>query len=223
MSFCLTALIKRYWKQIWFMFGLAFLMAIPLLVTFSRQPESEARVSELAVPLVEASEGNFEPLQEHVLTTLSMFHAAGDDEWLYNIPDRPVFGPVGALFFWSGVLIALLYALLPVYKWLFRRHSNALDQRRDQTGNKSVFSLCLDLVVGRHFTGFHQRAAGQSGPHDPGPTGRLSYRLLARLVAEPDQLQGSRLAGHGRCRPFPGHPSPCAIFPTISSNGRSGA
>lgn len=115
------SLIKRYWKQMLLMFGLAFLMAIPLLVTLSRQPESEARVSELAVPLVEAQAGNLEPLQEHIITTLSMFHGAGDDEWLYNIPNRPVFGPIGAMFFWSGILIAAVYALRPTYNWLLRK------------------------------------------------------------------------------------------------------
>ena len=67
------------------------------------QPESEARVAELAVPIVEAQVGNFEPLIEHVVVTLSMFHADGDGEWLYNIPGRPVFGWVGAIFFWVGI------------------------------------------------------------------------------------------------------------------------
>jgi len=115
------ALLKHYWKQVLLMSILAVFMAIPLIATLSTQPESEARVSELAVPLVEARAGNFAPLREHVLTTLSMFHGSGDDEWLYNIPDRPVFGPIGALFFWAGALIAFLYALLPLYDRLFCR------------------------------------------------------------------------------------------------------
>ncbi len=125
-------LVRRFWKRILFMFGLAFVMAIPLLVTLSRQPESEVRVSELAVPLVEARAGNFEPLQDHITTTLSMFHGAGDDEWLYNIPDRPVFGPLGALFFWSGTVLAIVYALRPIVDWLLR------GQRQPSTaqGNK---------------------------------------------------------------------------------------
>jgi len=127
-TFCVYAflfarhVIMRHWRGLLLMFGLGLLMAIPLLITLSRQPESEARVAELAVPLVEARVGNFEPLGRHIAITLSMFHADGDDEWLYNIPHRPVFGPLGALFFWIGVLIALGYTLIPpvrvLTKWL---------------------------------------------------------------------------------------------------------
>jgi 4-amino-4-deoxy-L-arabinose transferase-like glycosyltransferase len=143
------ALFKRFWKQILLMFILAGLMAIPLIATISSQPESEARVSELAVPLVEARAGNFGPLQEHFVTTLSMFHGAGDDEWLYNIPNRPVFSPVGAFYFWSGVLIALVYALVPIYDRLFRREKQAFPDQivgpNYQTSLSSVFVLiwCL--------------------------------------------------------------------------------
>ena len=123
-AFCIYILlfardvIWRRWRGVLIMFGLAALMAIPLLVTLDRQPESEARVAELAVPLVEGQAGNFEPLRRHIAVTLSMFHAEGDDEWLYNIPHRPVFGPIGALFFWTGVIIALGYALSPIYWFL---------------------------------------------------------------------------------------------------------
>ncbi|MCB9418965.1 MAG: hypothetical protein H6667_04135 [Ardenticatenaceae bacterium] len=105
---------RRHWCGWAVMLGVMALLAVPLLVTLNRQPESEARVSELAVPLVEARTGNFEPLLTHVRDTLSMFHSTGDGEWLYNIPDRPVFGPIGAVFFWSGVGLAFWYALKPV-------------------------------------------------------------------------------------------------------------
>lgn len=105
-------LVKRpsFWQQ-WrgwvVMLGATAVLAIPLILTLQAQPEAEGRVGELAVPLVEARQGNFEPLQEYAVTTLGMFHATGDDEWLYNIPNRPLFGVVGALFFWGGVLLAL--------------------------------------------------------------------------------------------------------------------
>ena len=100
-------LFRQRWRGILLTFVVAFLLAIPLVVTLMRVPGADARVAEVAVPLVEARSGNLAPLREHVVRTLSMFHADGDDEFLYNIPHRPVFGPVGAIFFWSGVLIAL--------------------------------------------------------------------------------------------------------------------
>jgi 4-amino-4-deoxy-L-arabinose transferase-like glycosyltransferase len=139
-------LLKTYWKQILLMFMLALLMAVPLISTLSSQPESEARVSELAVPLIEAGVGNFEPLQEHVVTTLSMFHNTGDDEWLYNIPDRPVFGFLGALYFWLGILIALLYALLPIYNWLFRKEKPEIAYQNSEIRHKTSLSSAFILI-----------------------------------------------------------------------------
>lgn len=109
-------LLWRHGRGLLLMFALAALLALPLFITLGRQPESEARVGELAVPLVEARAGNLAPLQDHVITTLSMFHNDGDDEWLYNIPGRPVFGLWEALFFWMGVTLAAFYALLPLWR-----------------------------------------------------------------------------------------------------------
>jgi hypothetical protein len=40
-----------------------------------------------------------------------MFTHDGDDEVLYNVPHRPVFGPLGALLFWAGVGLALVRSL----------------------------------------------------------------------------------------------------------------
>lgn len=102
---------KRHWVGLVMMFGVTAVLSLPLFITLSQQPESEARVAELAVPVVEARQGNFEPLIEYTTTTLSMFHSSGDGEWLYNIPDRPIFGGVGAVFFWMGVVIAVVLAL----------------------------------------------------------------------------------------------------------------
>lgn len=126
LAFCLYLLLfqrerlRRRWPGLALAFGLAAVLAIPLLVTLSQQPESEARVEELAVPIAAALEGDFDPLAKHVSQTLGMFHTYGDEEWLYNIPLRPVFGPVAAIFFWSGVAIAAWYALRPLGRRLRR-------------------------------------------------------------------------------------------------------
>lgn len=103
-------------KGLLLMAGVALFMAIPLAITLTQQPESEGRVVELAVPLVEARAGNFQPLVQHVKRTLNMFHSDGDEEWLYNIPGRPIFGPLTAAFFWIGVAIAAWYALKPILR-----------------------------------------------------------------------------------------------------------
>ncbi|MCP4419957.1 MAG: phospholipid carrier-dependent glycosyltransferase [Chloroflexi bacterium] len=116
---------RQQWRRWLIMLGGTAVLAIPLLITLQAQPESEARVAELAVPLVEARLGNFEPLRQYVVTTLSMFHNTGDGEWLYNIPNRPVFGVVGAIFFWSGVLLAAADVGWLLWQRLRRRTTSA--------------------------------------------------------------------------------------------------
>ena len=118
-------LVKRKWRGLVWLFLLTLLIVVPLLLTLQEQPESEARVAELAVPLVAAGEGDFAPLMEHVLLTLGMFVNQGDGEWLYNIPDRPVLTTVGAVFFWLGVAITAVLTLIPLWhklKQWFSRH-----------------------------------------------------------------------------------------------------
>jgi 4-amino-4-deoxy-L-arabinose transferase-like glycosyltransferase len=114
-------LLKEKWLDWLIMFTGAILLAMPLILTLQQQPEAEARVAEVAVPLIALREGDFGPLVEYTLVTLGMFHATGDDEWLYNIANRPLFGPLGAILFWLGVAIAAWYALRPVGRLLWTR------------------------------------------------------------------------------------------------------
>ncbi len=110
--------IKRHWPGLALMGLLTLLLALPLIIVLARQPEAESRVSELAVPITDALDGDYSSLAEHISRTTRMFLNDGDDEWLYNIPFRPVFSGIGALFFWSGVGTALWYALKPLFRWL---------------------------------------------------------------------------------------------------------
>jgi 4-amino-4-deoxy-L-arabinose transferase-like glycosyltransferase len=117
-------LLRRAWAGILLMFGLAALLAVPLAFVLLGQPESESRVSELAAPLAAARTGDLRPLGENIAGTLSMFHSSGDEEWLYNIPGRPLFGAVGAIFFWLGVSLAAWYALRPLFRAMYRSFIN---------------------------------------------------------------------------------------------------
>lgn len=101
----------RHWRGLVLALAVAAALAVPLLLAQRQTPETTGRVEEIAVPLVRASEGDFEPLLRHARITLGMFHADGDDEWLYNIPHRPVFDLFGALLFVFGLLISLYRAL----------------------------------------------------------------------------------------------------------------
>ena len=99
--------LRGKWRGLLVMAVTTVAVALPLLLAVAAQPQAEGRVGELALPLIEARAGNFGPIVEHAVSALTMAHATGDPEWLYNIPERPVFGPVGAVFFWAGVALAL--------------------------------------------------------------------------------------------------------------------
>ncbi len=106
---------RPQWRRAWRPFALALLigaaLAVPLLLSLTRGSEATGRVEELAVPLTQAERGDWRPLLHHMVTTLSMFHAEGDGEWLYNIPHRPVFNVIGALLLLLGLAVSLCRAL----------------------------------------------------------------------------------------------------------------
>ena len=174
----------RRWRGLLLMFGLGFAYGHTTPVTLSRQPESEARVAELAVPLVEARVGNFEPLARHVAITLGMFHADGDDEWLYNIPHRPIFGPLGAAFFWIGVLIALVYALQPlvrtITKWLDKHRRPERDINPDAALSSAFLLLWWLAGISPGFISVPPASLGHTIMAQPAG---LYSRRSAHLVA----------------------------------------
>ncbi|MEM9774464.1 MAG: hypothetical protein AAF902_07795 [Chloroflexota bacterium] len=118
-------IIKKTWQPLLIFFVLSTLFAFPLYLSIQAQPGADARVAELAVPLIAMGEGDFAPLFEYIRVTLGMFHATGDSEFLYNIPNRPVFGPLGAILFWLGIVICVWQTLTPLWrKWVNKAEQN---------------------------------------------------------------------------------------------------
>ncbi|MFT5193518.1 MAG: hypothetical protein ACI9EW_000595 [Cellvibrionaceae bacterium] len=111
--------IRRSWKHLLFFATVSTLLAVPLYLSIQAQAGADARVAELAVPLIAMREGDFAPLFEHIRITLGMIHITGDGEFLYNIPGRPLFGPLGAILFWLGILICLWQSVMPLWmRWV---------------------------------------------------------------------------------------------------------
>lgn len=103
---------RDLWRAVWRGLVVALVVAgtlgAPLVVTLARQPHAEARVAELATPVYDARAGDFSTVGRYAVITLSMFTHDGDDEVLYNVPHRPVFGLLGGFLFWVGAVLALV-------------------------------------------------------------------------------------------------------------------
>ncbi len=128
--------LRGKWRGLALMAGVTVIVALPLLLAVAAQPEAEGRVGELALPLIEARAGDFGLIIDHAAAALTMAHATGDPEWLYNIPERPVFGPAGAIFFWAGVALAAWWTLRPVIRRFTRNRVDA-----DSPGSANRYSL----------------------------------------------------------------------------------
>lgn len=133
----------KNWKGIAVMFLIAIGLAIPLSVSISTQAGADARIEELAGPLTEARTGNFKTLGQHIVRTINMFHSDGDEEWLYNIPNRPVFAPVISLFFWAGVLLSFIFTLHPILRTYLPEHIKPLTRFLNITGGLETAGALL--------------------------------------------------------------------------------
>jgi len=106
---------RRWRRPLAIALAIAVVLTVPLWVAIAqgrseaaaRGIGADARIAELSVPLRELRTGNLQPLLENARTTLGMFHATGDPEWLYNLPGRPVFGTAGAVLFFTGLVLCL--------------------------------------------------------------------------------------------------------------------
>ncbi len=117
---------SRCWRGLLLALAIMAVLAAPLGIAIAQGRSeaaaqgigADARLAELAVPLRELQVGNPRPLLESTWVTLGMFHATGDPEWLYNIPNRPVFNLLGGALLWAGVVLCLYRWRQPRYFFL---------------------------------------------------------------------------------------------------------
>jgi len=103
--------LRRQWRVLALTLVVAGVLYLPLWRAAQTTPGAEARIAELSVPVKAAQQGDWAPLLDQLGVTLKMFHADGDDEWLYNVAHRPVYGLVGAILFCGGLLLSIVRAL----------------------------------------------------------------------------------------------------------------
>jgi 4-amino-4-deoxy-L-arabinose transferase-like glycosyltransferase len=94
---------------------------LPLGLTLRANPNLQQRIQQLQGPLISLQAGDPYPVIKAISATLGVFAFTGDPRWTYSLPDRPLFDPLTALLFYTGLIIAFgrwrqpQYALLPLW------------------------------------------------------------------------------------------------------------
>lgn len=101
------------------MLGVALLVSLPLFLTLQADPTLQQRVDQLAGPLQALQAGDPLPILKTTVATLGVFGLTGDPRWTYTLPNRPLFDPITAVFFLSGLGIAL-------WRWRQQRYGFVL-------------------------------------------------------------------------------------------------
>ncbi|MBX3055931.1 MAG: hypothetical protein KF770_05605 [Anaerolineae bacterium] len=108
--------VSQMWRGVLLMLVAAAVVALPLFLYLAANPEAEVRIRELSGPLTAVTQGNLSPLWQNAREGAGILFWRGDDFWRYNIPGRPLWGPVWALLFGGGLLLASWWALRPLIK-----------------------------------------------------------------------------------------------------------
>jgi 4-amino-4-deoxy-L-arabinose transferase-like glycosyltransferase len=93
----------------------AAVVAAPLLIYLAAHPSAEIRVGQLDQPLHALLQGDPGPLFGRLRETLPMLSVQGDSFIPYNIPGKPLLGPVTSVLFYAGLALALWHWRRPAY------------------------------------------------------------------------------------------------------------
>lgn len=98
---------------------LAGLLVLPMFLYLQAHPEALTRLDMLDGPLLALRQGDLRPVMGNVAEALLAFvwPGTGDEFLAYNIPGRPVFDGITAVFFIIGLLVSL---------WRWRQPNHAL-------------------------------------------------------------------------------------------------
>ena len=114
------AAFRRAWRPALAGLLLGALLSAPLFLYLRAHPEMQTRLDMLDGPLQAIAAGAWRPVLANVRDALLAFvwPGRGDQFLAYNIPGRPVFDAVSAVFFVAGLLVCLRRWRRPVYAFL---------------------------------------------------------------------------------------------------------
>ncbi len=99
--------LQRVWPGTVGLLAVAGGAAAPLFIYLRANPEAEIRIGELSEPITALFRGDFSLLWSNVKAGLAILTVTGDTAWRYNIPGRPLLGPVLGLLFYAGIVLAI--------------------------------------------------------------------------------------------------------------------
>ncbi len=114
------SLFRQVWRPVLAGLIIAGLLVVPMFAYIQAHPEAETRLEMLDRPLQNLVSGNLGPiLANGGQSLLAFFWPGNGDHFLaYNIPGRPVFGLVSAIFFLIGVILCLWHWKKSPYAFL---------------------------------------------------------------------------------------------------------
>lgn len=99
---------RSQWRNLSRLILIAIVIALPLAIHIASVPAAERRLGEVEGPLAALQRGDAQPLINSMAITAGMFITSGDPEWLYNIPNRPVFDAITGALFYLGAVMCLV-------------------------------------------------------------------------------------------------------------------
>lgn len=112
--------IKQNWRAVLAFFGVALIVALPLLIFLATHPQAETARAFQTEPIRALLSGNFQPALETAVATLKMFtfDGAGDPQILYNLTGRPIFIGLSSILFYVGLIVAVWRWKKPEYAFM---------------------------------------------------------------------------------------------------------
>ena len=120
LAFVHRSIFRRAWLPTLAGLAAAGLMVVPMFAYVRAHPEAETRLEMLEGPLRGLLSGDLGPILSNASEALLAFvwPGFGDHFLAYNIPGRPVFDALSAIFFLLGIVFSLLKWRRPGYAFL---------------------------------------------------------------------------------------------------------
>lgn len=181
--------VRQLRPQVTLILLIGLLVAAPMQITLWRNPGLQQRVDQLSGPLDALRNGDPGPIWRSLTATLGVFSFTGDPRWTYTVPDRPLFDPVTALFFYGGLGIALWHWRRPRYTLLLAWLAvmllpSALTPQAPSTVRLVGAMPVIYLLPGLAITWLYQRI-GFTNSHSQSthtPTTRNPQRAVLYLI-----------------------------------------